>query len=125
MKRERILYGCWLAVFALLVVAYSLGHDRMPLWGAARTIGLLTFAMVDILYLLLPLIGPKENRNPAALRRLLCFAGATILYIYYCFELRDLLHGNSYRDAIAAGSLLCIAMLLGGGREKRIDTPEE
>ncbi len=125
MKRDRILYGCWLAVFAVLVAAYSLGHDKVSLWGGARTMGLLSFAMSDLLCLLVPLIGGKENRTMTALRRLFCFAGATVLYIYYCFGLRSVLRSNSYRDAIIAGTLLCIAMLLGRDREKQFDTAGE
>ncbi len=127
MKRERIVYECWLAVFALLVTAYSLGHSRMPLWGASKTIGLLVFVMTDLLHVLLLFVGPREKNQHRALLQLLCFAAATVLYIYYCFGMKGIMRSNLYRDSIVAGTLLCLAVLVGGGRqtEKTIDTPEE
>ncbi len=122
MKRERVIYTCWLVLFAVLIIAYSLWHGRLPMWGTARTIGILVFVMVDLLGIAMLLFGPRERRTRQAALQLLGFIVATGLYIYYCFVLRDILKGNSYWDAIVAGALLCAAMLLGAGnREKKND----
>lgn len=103
MKESSIPFKIWLTALAVLLTGFSLFHDHIVLWGAGKTTGLLIFGMLDLLCLLALICGER------ALKRLLIFAAATLLYAVYCFGLQAAVPSNSTRDALVAGGFLCAA----------------
>ncbi len=118
MKRERIVYGCWLAVLLALIAGYSLGFLKLWNLGATRAVGLIVFVMTDLLYVLLMIFGTERRRTKKTLRQLLSFLVMTAVYIYYCFYLAGILRANGYENAVVAGTFFCIAVVFGGGYGK-------
>ncbi len=129
LKKSYKLFWAWTALFCIGLTVLSLQEPQPSYFGQMKTIGLVICLLLDLLFVLIYVTesvywingvtyeqavqAGSQARRRYALRHLLCFLGATAVYILYCFLDKYYLHwGNDIRNALVAGGAVCIAALL-------------
>lgn len=121
------LFFAWLFLFAALMVVYSLFPDKIPIRGVGKAAGIIIFAMLDLLYILIYVTqsvywvsgvsyedaakAGASARKRYAMRYLLVFLGMTAAYLIYCFGLNAVWRASTIRDSMAAAVMICVAAL--------------
>lgn len=127
-KKSYALFWAWMALFIAVALFFVFYTERFPHIGDGKNMGILTLVMLDLLFLLIlatqsvywisgityeeaAQAGPGARRR-CALRHLLLFLAATLLFLVYCFGMDGLLRPDGTRDALVAGGVVCTAAVV-------------
>lgn len=121
-KWTDIFFGAWLILAAAAVVFLSVRTLPIAVFGKSKDFGLMCFALLDVLGILMLLTGrsdwvgmsgKKKRGRAEAFRFLISFLFGTAAYVLYCIaDIRYFFWGNDIRNALVSGAVVCISFLL-------------
>ena len=125
-KKSYTLFRLWLLLLTAVILFYMYGgRAYFPMIGAGKNLGVIVLVFLDLLFVMILATqsvywisgvtyeeaeeAGVSARRRFALRHLLIFLAATVLFLIYCFGMKGVFMPDQTRDALAAGGAVCVA----------------
>lgn len=126
-KKTYTLFTIWLLILAAAVTAASVSPFRIAGLGAMKSLGVVLYVMLDILFLIIYATqsvywtgtvtyeeaeaATKTARKRYAVRHFAVFFAATAVFLAYCFVPKLFRTYSMMQDLIVMCGILCIAVI--------------